>query len=192
MLPSCCEIVAALESDSPLDFEHPQVVERDAGPVEWRRIAGILATIVFGVALFDQIVKTAIIAWIGPDRPFQRWELAGRLVAFEYVENTGAAFGVFAGRVWLLSVLAVVVALAFLVLFWRDLPRSTLLRTSVGLVLGGAIGNLLDRVRLGYVVDFMAVGVWPKFNIADSAITIGLALLAFSAFQDRLTRENTS
>ncbi|MBA2775304.1 MAG: signal peptidase II [Chloroflexia bacterium] len=181
-----------MESDSPLDFEHPQVVERDAGPVEWRRIAGILATIVFGVALFDQIVKTAIIAWIGPDRPFQRWELAGRLVAFEYVENTGAAFGVFAGRVWLLSVLAVVVALAFLVLFWRDLPRSTLLRTSVGLVLGGAIGNLLDRVRLGYVVDFMAVGVWPKFNIADSAITIGLALLVFSAFQDSPPRENTS
>lgn len=177
---------------NPLDSEQTQAIERDAGAVEWRRTGAIVARIVVGIALFDQIVKSAIVSWIGPDQPFQRWELAGRLVAFEYVENAGAAFGMLAGRVWLLSLLALVVALAFLILFWRDLPRSVLLRTSVGLVLGGAIGNLLDRVRLGYVVDFVAIGVWPKFNIADSAITIGLALLAFSAFLDTSPRENTS
>jgi lipoprotein signal peptidase len=55
---------------------------------------------------------------------------------------------------------------------------------SLGLLLGGAFGNLIDRIRLGYVVDFVAVGVWPKFNVADSAITVGVALLALQLMTD--------
>ena len=51
---------------------------------------------------------------------------------------------------------------------------------SLGLLVGGALGNIIDRVRLGYVVDFVAVGVWPKFNAADSAVTIGVLMLAWT------------
>jgi len=59
-------------------------------------------------------------------------------------------------------------------------------RPVLGLVLGGAVGNLIDRLRFGYVTDFIDVGLWPAFNIADSAITIGVILLAYSLL--RLTR----
>ncbi len=59
-----------------------------------------------------------------------------------------------------------------------------MLAVSLGLLVGGALGNVIDRVRLGYVIDFIAVGIWPKFNLADSAVTIGVVLLAWSLSQD--------
>jgi signal peptidase II len=138
----------------------------------------------------DQVAKAIVVEWLGPGQVPHRWEFAGRLVAFEYVENRGAAFGILAGQTWLLSVLALVVAAGFIAFCWNELPTSALLRISIGLVLGGGFGNLLDRLRLGYVVDFIAVGNWPKFNLADSAITIGLILLAFGALRDNSTSED--
>ncbi len=152
--------------------------------MDWWRTVQFITVILLAVAILDQLAKAAIVSWIGPEQPHQRWEVAGRLAAFEYVENTGAAFGLFAGRAWLLSAGALMVALGFVAAFWRDLPRSGALRISVGLVLGGAIGNLVDRMRLGHVVDYLAIGAWPKFNVADSAITIGLVALAYCAFAD--------
>lgn len=142
------------------------------------------------VVILDQVSKTLVAAWIGPDQPFQRREVAGRWLAFEYIENTGAAFGILAGRVWLLSILAIVVAVGFLLAFRSSLPHSAWLRLSFGLVTGGGIGNFLDRLRLGYVIDFLAVGTWPKFNLADSAITIGLAVLALTALREETSREH--
>ncbi len=79
----------------------------------------------------------------------------------------------------------------FLLAFRNQLPHSRLLQLGIGLIVGGAIGNLIDRLRLGYVVDFIAAGTWPKFNIADSAITIGLMLMAWTVFRDETSRENT-
>ncbi len=148
-----------------------------------------MASTVFAVTILDQVTKALVVSWLGPGQATQRWELAGPWLAFEYVENTGAAFGILSGRVWLLSVLALVVAFGFLLAFLRDLPHSAELRLSIGLVTGGGIGNLLDRLRSGYVVDFLAVGIWPRFNVADSAITIGLILLALTALREETPPE---
>ncbi len=102
-----------------------------------------------------------------------------------HLHNTGAAFGLFQGQSLLLTVVAiigVIAILAYALLFSRRFPffENRLGKPVLGLVLGGTVGNLVDRLRLGYVTDFIDVGVWPTFNIADSAITVGVILLAYS------------
>jgi len=132
--------------------------------------------------VLDQIVKLGVTAWLGPEATEQRWELIGRFVALQYVENRGAAFGLFEGQTLLLAFAAVIAALILLTEVAKAAATSRFAAGGIGLVLGGAIGNVVDRVRLGYVVDFVAVGIWPKFNVADAAITVGLLILGWYAF----------
>ena len=104
------------------------------------------------------------------------WPSEG-LFRFTHGTNTGSAFGLFTNQTTFLIV-ASVFAIGFLVYFYKTqaLPRP-LLRLAIGLQLGGAFGNLLDRLRTGAVVDFIDVGWWPTFNVADSSIVVGIALL---------------
>lgn len=111
-----------------------------------------------------------------------------------YVRNSGAAFGLFASvdssmKAVLLNSVAVVVFLIVSAYALRSSHRSVRLQVGLALILGGAVGNLLDRVRFGYVVDFLDFAIsghhWPAFNVADSAICIGVALL----FLDMLRNE---
>jgi signal peptidase II len=109
----------------------------------------------------------------------------GDVLRFTYVENRGAAFGLLQDQT-AFFVLVGLVVIGVIAASYRYLPRSGfLLHLALGLQLGGAIGNLIDRVRQGYVVDFVDFGYhanwWPVFNVADSAIVIGVALLAFNA-----------
>lgn len=144
------------------------------------RAVRAVAALVALVAIVDQLTKSLIVGWLGPDASRHRHELLGNVFAFDYVENTGAAFGILSGRVWLLIVLAFAVGGWFLIAYRRHLVDSVSLQRAVGLVVGGAAGNLVDRVRLGHVVDFVAVGIWPRFNVADASITLGLVLLFFA------------
>jgi signal peptidase II len=96
-----------------------------------------------------------------------------------HVTNNGAAFGLLAGQMVLFVLIALVVA-AVIVAYYRFLPRERLwLRVSLGLQLGGALGNLLDRLRHGYVVDFVEVRSLPVFNVADASIVCGVLILAY-------------
>ena len=106
----------------------------------------------------------------------ESWPEEG-LIRLTHGTNTGSAFGLFPNQTFLLIV-ASVVAIGFLVYFYRThaMPRR-LLRFAIGLQLGGAFGNLIDRLRAGEVVDFIDVGWWPIFNVADSSIVVGMALL---------------
>ena len=106
------------------------------------------------------------------------------------VQNTGAAFGLFQGQSFILTIIAfvgVVVLLLYVRLFNRSssLLGNMLGRIAIGLVLGGAIGNLIDRLRyllhqVGGVTDFISIGWWPAFNVADSATVVGVILFAYS------------
>ncbi len=134
-----------------------------------------LFLIAFSVVAVDQFSKYLV-------RTHMEW---GESVPDEgplritYTTNTGGAFGLFANQTFLLA-LAAVIAIAVLVLYLRYLPPgSRLLKIGLGLELGGAIGNLIDRVRLGEVTDFIDVGAWPVFNVADSAIVVGTFLIAY-------------
>ena len=107
---------------------------------------------------------------------------------FTYVTNSGTAFGLFTGATPLLIV-ASIAAIGFLVYFYRahgaPLP---LLRFAIGLQLGGAFGNLTDRLLNGAVVDFIGLAWWPVFNLADSSIVVGIGILvAYLLFSDRFS-----
>lgn len=117
------------------------------------------------------------------------------LFSLTYVRNTGAAFGFMATanptfRVPFFLVVPII-AMVVLGFLYRDLPQNAKWRaTALGLVSGGAIGNLIDRVRLGYVVDFLdfhwkSVYYFPAFNVADSAICVGVAILLLSTLSKK-------
>lgn len=96
-----------------------------------------------------------------------------------YVQNTGAAFGMFQGRNWFF-IPAIILVSALLVYFIRHLKSDKgYMKISVALILGGAIGNLIDRITLGYVIDFLDFRIWPVFNIADSCVVVGAMLLGY-------------
>jgi signal peptidase II len=133
------------------------------------------------VVAVDQLSKWAIVRELGPSQGNHRTEVARNLLAFHYVENSGAAFGVFRGQTVVLTAVAAFVVVALIFSYRRARHATWQLTTGLGLILGGAIGNLVDRIRLGYVVDFVSVSVWPKFNVADGAITIGVLLIAWHA-----------
>ena len=134
------------------------------------------------VFVLDQLTKQVITQGLGPDAPQNSVEVAGSFLRLSYVTNTGAAFGLFPEGtvVFTLVALIAVPLLLFSRLFLA--VDNLLVRLSLGLLLGGALGNLVDRLRLGYVVDFVDVGIeqlrWPSFNVADSAFVVGVAILA--------------
>ena len=129
----------------------------------------------------DQLTKAFASARLVPGEPVT---VLGNFLRLTLVHNTGAAFGLFPGSrlpFILVSVLAIAVVLY---LFARDAYRSLANRVLLGCILGGALGNLVDRIRWGRVVDFIDVGLgqvrWPVFNLADSAVTLGVILLAWN------------
>ncbi len=102
-----------------------------------------------------------------------------------HVRNSGAAFGLFQGQSFLLTVIALVgvaVLLVYALAVYHRFPflDNTLTKLTLGLVLGGTVGNLIDRLRFGYVTDFIDFRIWPAFNVADSAIVVGVAIFAYS------------
>ena len=103
------------------------------------------------------------------------------LLWWTYVQNHRGAFGLFGSQAWLL----VAMALAVLGVFWyafRDAAaQSLLVRVAFGAIVGGAVGNIVDRFHYGFVVDFVDLHWWPVFNVADSCITVGVALLVLSS-----------
>jgi signal peptidase II len=141
------------------------------------RIVAIIALVV--VAL-DQVVKALASRVVGPGTGREAYWVAGDWLGLDYVRNRGVAFGLRIGGDSLTLVLNLLAFTLACAVFWRMAGRSPVASAGLGLLAGGAIGNLIDRARFGYVVDFFAVGPWPRFNIADSAITIGIVLLAWT------------
>jgi signal peptidase II len=139
--------------------------------------------LMLAVVVLDQASKAVVVRAI----PLHDYvPLVDGLLSLSHVRNHGAAFGLLSDwnlpyQSLLLSALSLAALVAIAVYFLRLPKAARLPRLSLSLVLGGAVGNLIDRVRLGYVVDFVHVYwrdfQWPDFNVADSAITIGVALL---------------
>ena len=126
------------------------------------------------VVALDQATKAAVRAWMDEG---ERWPAGAELIRITHVENSGAAFGILegAGEILLLaSVVAAILLVAYLWIAPRDEPLSALALT---LVLAGTVGNLIDRAFRGTVTDFIDPTHYPAFNIADSAIVVGVAAL---------------
>jgi len=156
-----------------------------------RRLVPVIAVIAVVVVILDQLTKLAALDRLAPGAPLT---VVPGLVALTLVMNPGLAFGLLSGVPpgwrWIVVPLSLVALLVLLRVALRILPSGGRReRSAIGLVFGGAVGNLIDRARFGAVVDFVDVYFrgyhWPAFNVADSAITIGVAMLALAALADR-------
>ena len=140
-----------------------------------RRIVLVIAVAVFVFAL-DRVTKLVVEATLPAGGSV---DVVGQWVRISHVTNTGAAFGLLPERTTLLSILSVGAVLAIVFYYRRLAADSRLIAATLGMQLGGAFGNLIDRIGQGYVVDFVDVGIpggvrfWA-FNVADSSIVVGI------------------
>jgi len=151
----------------------------------------LIALMIAGIiTILDQITKLLV------SRFHPNFKVIPGFFNIHYVENTGAAFGILQDHQTLLIMVSVVAlgVLGFLIVSDREGKSGVLY--GLGLILGGTCGNLVDRVRLRYVVDFLQLHIkqyyWPSFNVADSAITIGVAILVIMTLQQERKSEKTS
>jgi len=135
--------------------------------------AGLVAVAIAAVVA-DQVTKRAIEHRLALDETHH--VLPG--ITITHVRNSGIAFGIFPGKLAIVSVLTAAAVVWMLVHFARSGSRHVLFPVALGLLVGGSVSNLADRVREGHVTDFIHITHWPTFNLADSFIVIGVALLA--------------
>jgi signal peptidase II len=152
-----------------------------------KKQAGLSLVVAALLIAFDQLSKSWIRANLIPGESFPE----SGFLRLTYVTNTGAVFGLLANQAALIIGITIASFIIVLLLF-RYLPSATTLSTvAAGLILGGAAGNLMDRLRLGFVTDFIDIRLWgnfhwPAFNFADAAIVIGTAALAYFLIRSAL------
>ncbi|MGF7185731.1 signal peptidase II [Desulfitispora alkaliphila] len=137
--------------------------------------------IAFSILVIDQLTKHIVKAKMELS---QSTPIIENVFHITYVENPGAAFGILAHRTVFFIIITAVVGLA-IIYFNSKLPKDKwLVKSALAMQLGGAVGNLIDRVNTGYVVDFLDFRIWPVFNIADIGIVVGVILLAILLWND--------
>ena len=158
---------------------------RPAGPARpgdqaARRRLGLIAfaAIAAAVVVADQLVKAWVVGSFTQDRPS---ELLGDWLRIDLIHNAGGLFGMLQGSAYVLGVVSIGVVVALVAVELATAWRSWILTLTIGLLLGGAIGNFIDRFHFGYVVDFVDMGIGASrfyvFNIADSAVTVSIGLI---------------
>ncbi|HZT91120.1 MAG TPA: signal peptidase II [Gaiellaceae bacterium] len=152
------------------------VVERSlaAGPWQW---AGLVA-VALAAVLADQVTKHIVVTQLALD---QSVHVVGPL-SIHHVQNSGIAFGLFAQATAVVTAVTAAAVVWMVVYFARSGARHPVLPAALGLLIGGSLSNLVDRIRLHHVTDFIDFKYWPAFNLADSFIVIGVAILLAALF----------
>jgi len=132
-----------------------------------------LAAIALGAVVADQVTKHVVASHLTLGEGLH---VVGPFT-IRHVENSGIAFGLFSNATAAVIVVTAVAIAWMLAYFARSGARHPVLPVALGLVIGGSVSNLADRVRLGYVTDFLDLRYWPAFNLADSFIVVGVAIL---------------
>jgi len=150
--------------------------------------------IIVSILLFfaDQLSKIWVINYL---KPVDSIKIIDGFLSFTYVENTGAAFGIFQGQKWLLTlIVSVVICIAFWTLYTNKINR-TIERICVTMIIAGGLGNLCDRIRYGFVVDFIDINQlfsYPMFNVADCFVVVGAILMVISVvFEEKIYKTNS-
>ncbi|MGH2402230.1 MAG: signal peptidase II [Candidatus Limnocylindria bacterium] len=150
----------------------------------FRKPVLVLAGTALVLYVADQLTKALVVAYVPLG---SRHDVIGDLAQLWHVRNEGAAFSILPGATWLF-VPVTLVAIGMVIYFHRTLlSRGPWIQVVLGAILAGSLGNLTDRLRLGYVVDFVSLGFgetrFPTFNVADSAVVLGIgALVAYLTF----------
>lgn len=144
-----------------------------AGRPLWLMFLGLASLVV----ILDQLTKAWLVSFLAPG---QSVDVIGNLVRLVHAQNDGGLFGLLRGQAVPFALISLVVV-GLIVAYHARSGRSSYLSITLGLLLGGALGNLIDRIRLGYVVDFVDAGIgglrWYTFNVADAAISFAILLL---------------
>jgi signal peptidase II len=140
-----------------------------AGPTEWLALGAVAVAAIIA----DQLTKHIVSSELALD---DQVKLVGPL-SIHHVQNSGIAFGLFSSATGAVIVLTAVAVGWMLLFFARSGARHPVLPVALGLVIGGSVSNLVDRVRLGHVTDFLDFEYWPAFNLADSFIVVGVGIL---------------
>ncbi|HEX9597003.1 MAG TPA: signal peptidase II [Anaerolineales bacterium] len=143
------------------------------------------------VILLDQWTKDLVRANLAFGEQYMPWAWLAPYARILNWRNTGAAFGLFQEGGGIFTILAIAVAIMIIYYFPRIQRGDWSLRLAMGLQLGGAVGNLIDRLQHGYVTDFISISSFPVFNVADTSITLGVVILMLSIWLggDRETTE---
>ena len=143
------------------------------------------------VAVIDQVLKYLVVNFLDKTNPT---EIIPNLFSLTYVENKGAAFGMLADARWIFITFTIIITAFLIYILFKKRINNKLFLTSVVLIIGGGIGNLIDRIFLGYVVDFLSISFFPPVcNFADYCITIGAVLLViYILFMSDFTKKEKS
>jgi len=133
------------------------------------------------IAAADQIIKAIV-----HNNMFlnQSIDLIGNVIKLTYVRNTGVAFSLFIGFSPYLAVVGTLVVALVIFFHYRLASLNFIVQLGLSFILGGSLGNLIDRFARGYVVDYMDITIWPVFNLADVMINVGVILLAYKLFEE--------
>ncbi len=147
------------------------VAERSLGAGLWQW--GGLAVVAVAAILADQVTKHIVTHTLGLD---EAEHVIGPL-SIHHVQNSGIAFGLFSSATAGVTVITAVAVIWMVAFFARSGSRHPVLPAALGLLIGGSVSNLIDRIRLGHVTDFIDFRYWPAFNLADSFIVLGVVIL---------------
>ncbi|NMC45865.1 MAG: signal peptidase II [Chloroflexi bacterium] len=136
------------------------------------------------IIILDQYTKNLVRANLNYGEVWTPWEWLMPYARVVHWYNTGVAFGMFQGMGLLFTFLPLVVVILILIFYSRLAGENWWLRVAIGLELGGAIGNLIDRIMIGHVTDFISVGNFAVFNVADASITVGVAVMLIALWQE--------
>ncbi len=153
------------------------------------RAYALLIYVAGAVIVLDQFTKNWVRANLAYGQTWMPWEELAPYARIVHWQNTGAAFGMFQSGGGVFAVLAILVAGMIVYYFPRLEPGDWAVRLAMSLQLGGALGNLIDRLQHGHVTDFVSIGSFPVWNIADASITCGVAVLVLDLLFNRERRE---
>ncbi len=161
--------------------EKVEQAELSVAPLSQQALMFVAAGV---VVIFDQLSKNIIENNLPANYSWAPVDSLANLFQFTHVQNTGAAFGLFSGGGSLFAIIAILVS-AIIIFYNYSLPAGFFpLRMALGLQLGGALGNLIDRFRLGHVTDFLDFGPWYIFNFADASIVAGVLILGWLMWRE--------
>ena len=144
--------------------------------------------VIIGIWVLDRLIKVLI---LNNFLPGETYVVIPHVFHLTFVLNPGAAFGLFAGYTWFFVISSVLVAAGVVYVQFRKPSLPFLTRLAAGMIGGGALGNLYDRLTIGQVVDYLDFRIWPYvFNLADSMIVCGAGLLIFSVYMDEKRQES--
>ncbi len=138
---------------------------------------GLLFLIAAAVIVADQLTKALVRQNLALGEAWSPIPAIGDFFRFLYWQNRGAAFGTLQNAGPILTIVRIAIVLFIIVFYQKAEIKDVLVKVSLSLMLGGALGNLVDQFTLGFVTDFIAVGRFPIFNVADSCVTIGVGLM---------------